>query len=142
MAGLHKYAGQKVRQRGSSPKFQALNSAFITSQSELSFDQSRGDQSYWGRLVKSAVGAHLCNGSVIEGATISYWRQEEREVDFVAQKGRSVVAIEVKSGHAEDAASGLEYFSRHFPRARPLTVGTGGIPLEQFLSRPMSSWIA
>jgi hypothetical protein len=59
--GLHKYAGQKVRQRGSSPKFVTLNNAFISAQSELSLEQAKEDPAYRGRLVESAVGAHLVN---------------------------------------------------------------------------------
>jgi len=142
MVGLHKYAGQKVRQRGSSPKFQVLNNAFITSQTELSFRQARVDRSYWGRLVESAVGAHLVNGSHVEGIEVYYWREGQMEVDFVLKKGRSITAIEVKSGIEEDALSGMDEFSRKFKPKRVLLVGAGGIRLDHFLGAPIVKWIA
>ncbi len=142
MVGLPKYAGQKVRQRGSSPKFQTLNNAFITSQTELSFEQARKDSSFWGRLVESAVGAHLINGSYTEGLGVSYWREGQKEVDFVTKKGRSITAIEVKSGIADGELPGMEEFARKFKPKKLLLVGPGGITLEQFLGNPITTWIA
>ncbi len=141
MVGLPKYAGQKVRQRGSSPKFQTLNNAFITSQSELSFEQARNDSSFWGRLVESAVGAHLVNGSTIEGLSVYYWREGQKEVDFVTKKGKSVTAIEVKSTTADGALPGMDDFARKFKPKKLLLVGSGGVTLEQFLGNPIAKWI-
>lgn len=139
--GLHKYAGQKVRQRGSSPKFQALNGAFITCQSELSFQQARKDHSYWGRLVESAVGAHLVNESFSEGVGVYYWREGEKEVDFVVQQGKSISAIEVKSVTGQGSLSGMDEFSKKFKPKKVLLVGADGIPVEQFLGNPIGNWI-
>ncbi len=42
LGGLAKYAGQKVRQRGSSPKFQVMNMALMSSLANSSFGQVRG----------------------------------------------------------------------------------------------------
>ena len=63
LTGLPKYARQAVRQRGSSPKLQVLNTALITAQSGLTLDEARKDHEFWGRLVESAVGAHLANAA-------------------------------------------------------------------------------
>lgn len=141
MVGLHKYAGQKVRQRGSSPKFQTLNNAFVTCQSELTFQQARKDHSYWGRLAESAVGAHLVNESHSESAGIFYWREGQKEVDYVVKRGRSLSAIEVKSGIEEGLLSGLDEFSKKFRPKRVLLVGSGGIALDQFLGSGIGKWI-
>jgi predicted AAA+ superfamily ATPase len=141
MVGLHKYAGQKVRQRGSSPKFQTLNNAFVTCQSELTFQQARKDHSYWGRLAESAVGAHLVNESHSESAGIFYWREGQKEVDYVVKRGRSLSAIEVKSGIEEGLLSGLDEFSKKFRPKRVLLVGPGGVSLDQFLGNPIGKWI-
>lgn len=141
MVGLPKYAGQKVRQRGSSPKFQTLNNAFITSQSELGFEQARKDSSFWGRLVESAVGAHLVNGSHIEGLSVYYWREGQKEVDFVTKKGKSVTAIEVKSRIASGALPGMDDFARKFKPKKLLLVGSGGVTLEQFLGNSITKWV-
>ena len=141
MVGLHKYAGQKVRQRGSSPKFQTLNNAFVTCQSELTFQQARKDHSYWGRLAESAVGAHLVNESHSENAGIFYWREGQKEVDYVVKRGTSISAIEVKSGTEEGNLSGMDEFSKKFKPKRVLLVGSGGVSLDQFLGNAIGNWI-
>jgi len=141
MVGLHKYAGQRVRQRGSSPKFQTLNNAFVTCQSELSFRQARKDLAYWGRLTESAVGAHLVNGSHSEGSVVYYWREGHHEVDYVVKRGRAISAIEVKSGIEDGGLSGMDEFSRKFKPKRVLLVGSGGVSLDQFLGDPVGKWI-
>ncbi|NGX27693.1 MAG: hypothetical protein K940chlam6_01631, partial [Chlamydiae bacterium] len=61
LCGLPKYANQKVRSRGSSPKFQVYNTALMTAQSGKSFLEAQENKEYWGRLVESAIGAHLIN---------------------------------------------------------------------------------
>ena len=131
--GLHKYAGQRVRQRGSSPKFVTLNNAFISAQSELGLEQAKEDPAYWGRLVESAVGAHIVNEARSGGYEVYYWREGEKEVDYVVKKGRSIAALEVKSGRDSGSRSGLEAFANSFRPKQVLLVGTGGIPLSQFL---------
>ena len=70
-----------------------------------------------------------------------YWRERSREVDFVLRAGRRVAAIEVKSGRAPDAFPGLAAFTASFKPRRSLIVGGDGIPLEEFLSRPVTDWL-
>lgn len=70
-----------------------------------------------------------------------YWREGNRYVDFVLRKGRIVVAIEVKSGRAPLAHSGLAAFRETFRPERTLLVGGDGVPAEEFLSRPVSDWL-
>jgi predicted AAA+ superfamily ATPase len=112
--GLHKYAGQKVRQRGSSSKFVTLNNAFISAQSELGLEQAKEDPAYWGRLVESAVGAHIVNEARSGGYEVYYWREGEREVDYVVKTGASIAVLEVKSGRDSGSRSGLEAFTKSF----------------------------
>jgi uncharacterized protein len=141
LTGLQKYAGRTVRQRGSSPKLQVLNTALMTAQSGLSPTDARADREFRGRLVESAVGAHLANAAATGGCELFYWREQNHEVDFVARTGRAVVAIEVKSGRAPDAFSGLEAFAKAFKPTRTLLVGGNGIPVEDFLARPADDWL-
>ena len=96
LAGLAKYSHGQARQRGSSPKLQVLNTALMSAQDHRSLAEARNDGDHWGRLVESAVGAHLFNSSFGTGIDVHYWRERNREVDFVLQQGKSVVAIEVK----------------------------------------------
>lgn len=141
LAGLDKFSGSIARSRAASPKLQALNTALISALGAEDFAAARQDSERWGRLVESAVGAHLCN-TAPPGMTVSYWRERGHEVDFILRQGDVVLGVEVKSGRHKGALPGLERFTRDF-KARPgLTVGTGGIPLEAFLSRPAAEWLA
>jgi len=142
LTGLPKYAGRAARQRGSSPKLQVLNTALMTAQSRITFDDARSDREFWGRLVESAVGAHLAGAAASGECEVFYWRERNREVDFVIQRGRTLTAIEVKSGRSQDAHPGMAVFAEAFKPARQLLVGADGIPLSEFLSEPALRWIA
>ncbi len=141
VTGLQKYAGGAVRRRASSPKLQVFDTALMSAQSGLVPSEAREDREFWGRLVESAVGAHLVNAAASGECEVYYWRERDREVDFVVRAGARVVAIEVKSGRARDAVSGLKAFGEAFSPTRRLLVGTGGIELERFLSEPVGYWL-
>jgi predicted AAA+ superfamily ATPase len=141
VAGLAKYSHAPVRQRGSSPKLQVLNNALMSAQDQRSLPEASGDRDYWGRLVESVVGAHLFNSSFGTSISVTYWRERNQEVDFVLQQGKTVVAIEVKSGGRRDTLPGLAAFAQHFKPKRQLLVGGQGIPLEEFLSQPAAHWL-
>ena len=81
IAGLAKYAGQKVRQRGSSPKFQVMNTALITAQQSSSFSDAKKNGEFWGHLVESSVGATILNKIKGKGIDLFYWAGNNREVD-------------------------------------------------------------
>ena len=70
-----------------------------------------------------------------------YWRERNREVDFVVRAGKALVAIEVKGGRAPSALPGLAVFADTYRPRRTLLVGSDGIPLEQFLSRSVGDWL-
>ena len=141
LKGISKFSGKKVMQRGSSPKLQVLNTALLSSQSRLSYASAKKDRDYWGRLVESAVGAHLLNGAEGTMVEIYYWRDRGHEVDFVLQSGERVVSLEVKSGRARSDYSGMDAFAKIFQPFRKLLVGGQGIPLEEFLASPISNWV-
>lgn len=141
LTGLQKYAGQAVRQRGSSPKLQVFNTALMTAQSGLSPDEAKSDREFRGRLVESAVGAHLANAAAGGACELFYWRERNREVDFVVRVGRTVIAIEVKSGRAPASFPGLGAFAEAFRPKRTLLVGRDGIPLEEFFTKPIEHWL-
>jgi hypothetical protein len=141
ITGLPKYSGQKVRQRASSPKLLAMNTGLISASSGLSFKEARGDPQHWGRLVESAVGATLANGLLGSKGNLFYWARGDREVDFILARGKTLVAIEVKSGLGKIRIPGLSAFSKKFRLARSLLVGAGGIPVEQFLLSAPLEWL-
>lgn len=138
--GLPKYAGDVARSRGSSPKLQVLNTALMTATSGVDIDEARSDREFWGRLVESAVGAHLGNAAMRGECTVHYWRERNYEVDFVVQAGRQVTAIEVKTGRAPKAHPGTTAFKEAFGKGRSLLVGGNGIDVAEFLKKPASHW--
>lgn len=140
MAGLDKFAGDAARSRAASPKLLALNTALISAQLPQGYAAARNDGEVWGRLVESAVGAHLVN-TAAPGMKVSYWRERNREVDFVLHQGTRVRAIEVKSGRNKGALAGLTAFASAFDTGKGLVVGTGGVPLELFLATPAADWL-
>ena len=140
VTGLQKYAGERVRQRGSSPKLQVLNTALMTAQSGLTMKEAQADGEFQGRLVESAVGAHLANAAASGECELFYWRDRNREVDFVVKTGKTITAIEVKSKRRRDMLPGMEAFAAGFKPKRLLLVGGDGIPLKEFLSKPVEHW--
>lgn len=142
LTGLSKFARRPVRQKGSSPKLQVLNTALMTAQSGLSFEEAKEDREFWGRLVESAIGAHLANAAAVDECELFYWRERNREVDFVARAGRAITAIEVKSGRSRDTHPGLVAFADSFKPTRQLLVGRDGIPVEEFLLKPVGHWVS
>ena len=141
VAGLSKYAHGLVRQRGSSPKLQVLNTALMTAQDNRTATEARQDGNYWGRLVESCVGAHLLNTSFGTNIELTYWRERNQEVDFVLRQGKTTVAIEVKSGRRAESLPGMEAFAKHFKLKRKLLVGGQGIELVEFLTKPAHYWV-
>ena len=141
LTGLPKYAGDTARRQRSSPKFQVFNTALITAQSGMTQAEAFADREFWGRLTESAVGAHLLNASAGGECELFYWRERNREVDFVVRRGKKLMAIEVKSGRTTSSLPGMESFAKSFNPDRLLIVGTGGISLERFLSKSVGYWI-
>ena len=140
LTGLHKYHVGAARRRASAPKFNVLNTALMSSATPYTFAQAQADRSYWGRLVESAVGAHLWN-TATSNEEISYWRESPHEVDFVIADAIRLTAIEVKSGASTGKLGGLTEFVKQHPTGKPLLVGTGGIELPEFLSYPLAHWL-
>ncbi len=140
VVGLAKYSGSRVRQRGSSPKLVALNNALVTATAGLTYPDALRDLGVRGRLIETAVGAHLL---AVDDPRfkVYYWRDRNREVDYVLRAGRALVAIEVKSGQRKTTLPGLADFAKHHRGARPLVVGAQGIDIEEFLGSDPARWL-
>ena len=141
IAGLPNYAGGAHRRRASTPKLNVFDTALMSALSGYTFEEARADRSFWGRLVESAVGAHLFNTGAPE-VRLHYWRDRGREVDFVLARGPRLAAVEVKSGpRRAGQTGGLDEFRGRFDGARTILVGHGGVPLSEFLSAPAREWL-
>ncbi len=125
----------------SRPKFNVLNTALMTAPSGYSFEEAQIDRPFWGRVVESAVGAHLCN-TRNTATRIHYWRDKsgKHEVDFVISRGPHLVGVEVKSGKKQ-THHGLDAFRDRFPHAKTMIVGPSGFPFNEFLSLTTDEWI-
>jgi predicted AAA+ superfamily ATPase len=132
LGGLEKYAGNVVRKRSSSPKFQVYNNALLSALGNPTFSEMVVDPAKWGRMVESSIGAHLINNSITDRYSLHYWREGNQEVDYVLEKNGKLIAIEVKSGR-RSGNTGMKLFADKFHPVKVLLVGTGGIPLEEFL---------
>ena len=131
---LYKYDNSTIKTKNSVPKMQAYNNAFRNSYCQHTFEEAVMNKVEWGRQVESAVGAYLAGRSVIDGFQLLFWRDEKKnECDYVLKKGESLIAIEVKSGHA-DNIEGYLAFKNRFGRniVNSFIVGPEGLPLEDF----------
>jgi uncharacterized protein len=132
LAGIEKYAADELRVRSSSPKFQVHNTALISAQRNALFSEIILQPIEWGRIVESAVGAHLVNSVYVSGLKMYYWRHRNDEIDFVLEKRGKIIGIEVKSGVSGNV-SGMKAFKDQFKPHRILLVGDKGLPWQEFL---------
>lgn len=140
IAGLEKYAVQPFRRRASIPKLNVLNTAFASAYSGYStFEKALADRTFWGRMIESAVGAHLYNTGIPD-IKLHYWRKSPHEVDFVLVKDRRLIGIEVKSSSYHGSHGGLSAFEKEFSPEKILLVGDPGISLVEFLIEPANHW--
>jgi hypothetical protein len=100
------------------------------------------DPAVRGRLVESAVGAHLVNAAAGGAFEVHYWRERGAEVDFVVERRGALTAIEVKSGRGRDARAGLASFGEKYGGVRKLLVGAAGIDLEEVLLGDPEDFVA
>ena len=140
VTGLSKYSGADIKSRASSPKLNVLNTSLMTAGSTYTFEEARNDRTLWGRIVESAIGAHLVN-TATPGIEVQYWRDGNAEVDFVLRGGPHVVGIEVKSGGRLTRTQGMKEFQAKTSVDRCFIVGGGGVPLDEFLSLPAEHWL-
>ena len=133
LTGLEKYSPELIRKRASKPKFQVYNNALLSAGLDSSFYKTRGDHKLWGHLAESAIGSHLINMGIKHRYNVYYWNNSYYEVDYVIEKNGEIAAIEVKTG-TDGFNKGIGLFNEAYHPNVVLTVGTGGIPFEEFLS--------
>ena len=132
VSGLLKYARDKARKYSSTPKLQVFDNALMNVYNQTTFATVRTDAALWGRQVESAVGSYLLSQAEKHRMQVYYWRENNAEVDFILQRGLSIVAIEVKSNNARTNA-GLHLFNNKYKPLQAFVVGNEGIPLADFL---------
>ncbi|MBE6324719.1 MAG: ATP-binding protein [Bacteroidales bacterium] len=133
LCGMHKYARDNARKYNSVPKLMVYNTALFSVQSGMGFNKAITSPVAWGRWVESSVGAFLLNMADEFDYRLYYWREREDEVDFVIEAEDKLIAIEVKSGRRSNN-QGLSEFKKRYNPDFSLVVGSGGVPVEEFLS--------
>ena len=138
LCGIEKYAGSIIRKRASIPKFQVHNNALMSSQRNETFAQIQQQPKEWGRIVESAIGAHLLNHSQNKSFTVNYWREGNDEVDFVVERNHQLMAIEVKSSIAS-STKGMAAFHKKYQPTKMVLIDNSGLTWQDFLKiDPMS----
>lgn len=137
LCGLQKYAADNSRKYNSIPKFQVHNNALRNAWSELNYSEAVENPKEWGRMVESAVGAYLVSQAQIADYKVYYWRENNDEVDFVLTRRDRKIAIEVKSGR-RTVNAGLPKFKTLYNPYHAITVGSGGLSFEEFLSMDLN----
>ena len=138
LCGMHKYAADNARKYNSIPKMMVYNTALLSALSGTTFTKTFTTPKVWGRWVKTAVGAHLLNMADELDFRLYYWRERNDEVDFIIEHNRRCIAIEVKSGR-RTTNNGMKVFAQRFTPLHTLVVGSGGIPIEDFLSADLEA---
>jgi predicted AAA+ superfamily ATPase len=132
LRGIEKYSPSIIRKRSSSPKFQVHNTALISGQSEDQFKEIQNNPAAWGRIVESAIGAHLLNHSLTMDYELNYWREGDAEVDFIISKSKQTIAIEVKSNKAS-ITNGMKQFQKQYNPQKMILIGADGMKWQDFL---------
>lgn len=132
VSGLEQYKKDVHGKRGSSPKLIMWNNALVNALYSTSLSQLREDYTKWGRIVENAIGSIMLNRFQGTPFELYYWRQRDNEVDFIVKNSSSLYAIEIQAGKFE-CPKGMQNFLKLYPEAKPVFVGTGGIPFEEFL---------
>ena len=109
---LGKYAANAIRIKSSSPKIIPLAPClyFVNHLKDYDSDER-------GHIFEALVGSQL----VRTGESVYYWREGKFEVDFVVKRGRSVWAIEVKSGRRK-VFDGVKAFCKVHHEAKSVLI--------------------
>lgn len=130
LMGLQKFAVDKARQRSSSPKWQVMNNALMGALGVTTWKEAQKDRKRWGRMVESAVGAHLI-AHLGDDMELFYWNSSNAEVDFILQWQGQYIAIEVKL--ATDKISGLQKFSQQFQPSKIYQLSETGFSWQELI---------
>ncbi len=133
LCGLQKYANDNARKYNSIPKMMVYNNALLSALSGLNYAKAFTDPKIWGRWVESTVGTYLLNMADELDYKVFYWRERNDEVDFILEHNHKCIAIEVKNGR-RTTNNGIRVFKDKFSPIHSFIVGSGGIPLDEFLS--------
>lgn len=109
---LEKFSTKPLIRKSSSPKIIPLAPCFSYLQIRAEYKPEEK-----GRVFEALVGAQLLRTE----ENLFYWRDGQKEVDYILKKGRDLYAIEVKSGRKK-SNSGLDHFQKKFSNAKLIII--------------------
>lgn len=133
LKGIEKYFAGEIRRKSSSPKFTVYNTALITAQIPELYEEGTNNNEKFGRIVESAIGAHLINNENENNYKTYYWRQGNDEIDFVIKKGNKLISLEVTTS-SKKSTTGMKNFVSMFKPDKMYLVGNEGLTWQEFLS--------
>lgn len=132
LSGIEKYSKEKIRQRASSPKWQVRDNALLSVMSGKTFDQVKNDPAIFGRFVESAIGTHLLNSKKENKTNLYYWREGDKEVDYIIEYDNKIISIEVKSS-VNKSSNGLYEFRKRYNPHKSLIIEKDGLQWNDFI---------
>lgn len=132
LSGIQKFSGPKIKSRSSSPKWLVYNTSLSSVYDDSDFKSIKNDQVKWGRKVEQAVGTHLINFARVNNFQIFYWREVNDEVDFIIQRGKKIIPVEVKIGKIK-SHKGLNAFSNKYNTSNVILISDDAFKWQEFL---------
>lgn len=119
VAAIPKFTLRGARRRSAPPKLITLNNALLAVADPQGIADPRTEPARFGAWVENACLAAAWNA----GQDVTYWREEQLEVDGVIAGSWGRWAVEIKTGgfQAGDLRGLLEFVRRH-PDFRPLVI--------------------
>ena len=132
LSGIEKYSKEKIRQRASTPKWQVRDNSLLSVMTNKTPEQIQKDNSIFGRFVESLIGVHLLNSSAEGNYKLYYWREADKEVDFIIEKQGKLIAIEVKTNLKKNF-NGIKEFIKRYNPDKTFIIGSEGLQWQDFI---------
>lgn len=132
ISGIQKFSGSIVSTKLSIPKWLVYNTSLVSVYLGLGFKQTKSSPDLWGRRIEQAVGAHLLNQSRTRDFGLYYWRNVNDEVDFIINKNKRTIPIEVKSTRGK-FHRGIEKFNNSYKTFKNILISNDSLHLSDFL---------
>jgi predicted AAA+ superfamily ATPase len=138
LSGLQKFSKSNTSVRSSIPKWIVYNTSFLSIYSGSTMESAVNSIDIWGRHVESAIGAYLINECRVNGINLYYWREGNDEVDFVIEKNKRIICIEVKTGKLK-LHRGIEEFKKRYKPFKSILISNDSLMWQDFLGINLNS---
>ena len=137
---IGKFDNLQMNSANSSPKLLVRDTSLMTAFSCLSFSEVEKDPVFFSHLKKTAVGAHLINGTIDSDIEVFYWLDRNRHVDYILQRGRDIIMIEVLTNASQFRYDGYSIFAQKYHPKRHIVVGDTNVDLSRFFATSPIEW--